>query len=330
MTVVLAHHPSNWLKDCEEDVLRSELNSSDGFNADVYLCGHTHNRDVIHWFNNRKSLTTLVTGLGWPNESGEERTDLHTYSIYVFNLEINSMDIYVRRTRDDESFISDLSIYTNEKNNEKQKIVFPIKRKNNEAFMEISRPKGRFDKAHYMTTELMVSMKKFVLNLSQFCQSLSDCIEKQRNDFFEGIEGINDEEDKELFQLLFSEDNLDTLQNLRQKLRMVFDNNDELLYEGFDSFLQKVCFLLSECFLKEDLLDTEIIRFHFRYYDEQDDRYKKLCASYPTYNREIKMEDHKLSDMIWGDLIKESFHSRRPLIYSADKELCKSHALNQK
>lgn len=111
---------------------------------------------------------------------------------------------------------------------------------------------------------------------------------------------------------------------------MVFDNNDELLYEGFDSFLQKVCFLLSECFLKEDLLDTEITRFHFRYYDEQDDRYKKLCASYPTYNREIKMENHKLSDMIWDDLIKESFRSRRPLIYSANKELCKSHALNQK
>lgn len=69
LTIALAHHPINLLESKDEDELRNQLLSESGFNANVYICGHIHNRDVINWYNNRHSLTTLMSGIGEPDEN---------------------------------------------------------------------------------------------------------------------------------------------------------------------------------------------------------------------------------------------------------------------
>ena len=71
LTIALAHHPINWLYGKEEDAFRNLLLNENGCNANVYICGHTHDRDVVNWYNNKHSLTTLVSGIGWPEKNGE-------------------------------------------------------------------------------------------------------------------------------------------------------------------------------------------------------------------------------------------------------------------
>lgn len=66
----------------------------------AYLCGHTHDRAIINWVNNRHSINTFMTGIGWPENNSGYHIGSHTYSMYVFNLDANSIDIYVRSTDD--------------------------------------------------------------------------------------------------------------------------------------------------------------------------------------------------------------------------------------
>ena len=125
LTIALAHHPLNWLTGKEEDMVREEILNPTGLNVNTYICGHTHNRDVINWHNNRRSMTTLVSGLGWPDGS-TQHPYAHTYSSYVFNLDANSVDVYVRSSDDAYAFAPDFRIYTNQTDRKNKKIVMPI------------------------------------------------------------------------------------------------------------------------------------------------------------------------------------------------------------
>lgn len=49
--------------------------------TNLYEPRHVHNRDVINWQNNRHSMTTLVSGIGWP-EGSDLHSAPHVYSCY--------------------------------------------------------------------------------------------------------------------------------------------------------------------------------------------------------------------------------------------------------
>lgn len=107
LTLVLGHHPIGCLHGTEEDLVFTEMISFEELDANVYLCGHTHDRTIINWFNNRHSLNTLMTGIGWPESGNGMRVGDHYYSLYVFNIAENSIDIYVRNTNDGGIFFPD-------------------------------------------------------------------------------------------------------------------------------------------------------------------------------------------------------------------------------
>lgn len=127
LTLVLGHHPIGCLQGKEEDNIFTEMMAFEELDANAYLCGHTHDRTVINWVNNWHSLNTFMTGIGWPENSAANHVGIHNYSMYVFNLDVNSIDIYVKGTDDGGSFSPDFRIYTNEDNKDKKKIVFPIR-----------------------------------------------------------------------------------------------------------------------------------------------------------------------------------------------------------
>lgn len=64
LTIVIGHHPLGALSGKEEDRIFSEMISFESLDANVYLCGHTHDRTVNNWVNNRHSINTFVTGIG--------------------------------------------------------------------------------------------------------------------------------------------------------------------------------------------------------------------------------------------------------------------------
>ena len=151
MTFVLGHHPIESLHGMEQDTLFSNMISYTEMCANAYLCGHTHDRTVINWSNNRHAIHTLMTGFGWPEKTNSRVHD-HYYSIYYFNLELNSMDIYVRKTNDGSEFIPDLSIYTGNKGGntrESDKLVRPIRFKEAQGEIILSSAKTVPSKAFY-------------------------------------------------------------------------------------------------------------------------------------------------------------------------------------
>lgn len=112
LTIVIGHHPLGALSGKEEDRIFSEMISFESLDANVYLCGHTHDRTVNNWVNNRHSINTFVTGIGWPESSNASHVGNHTYSMYIFNMNANFIDVYVRSTNDDGTFFPDFRIYT--------------------------------------------------------------------------------------------------------------------------------------------------------------------------------------------------------------------------
>ena len=48
----------------EETTALMELTDSSRIMANAYLCGHTHNRTVVNWNNNVRTLNTFMTGIG--------------------------------------------------------------------------------------------------------------------------------------------------------------------------------------------------------------------------------------------------------------------------
>lgn len=177
LTLVLGHHPIGALFGQEEDGIFSEMISFEELNANAYLCGHTHDRTVINWVNNRHSINTFMTGIGWPENNSGYHIGSHTYSMYVFNIEANSIDIYVRSTDDGGTFNPDFRIYTNTVDKSNKKIVFPIKTQKAQTYISLGSGPDRSSKAYYISDEFMEYIREYVLRIGSLRQSVGMMIE---------------------------------------------------------------------------------------------------------------------------------------------------------
>ncbi len=295
VTFVLAHHPLNWLSGPEEDYVRNFLIGQRGINADIFICGHTHTRDIINWSNNRHSLTTLSTGIGWPDDFDSDHSSLHAYAIYVLHLDLNALDIYVRSTNDGGTFVPDHRIYTSEENRKNNKIVLPIKSTSVQSYFTLSSLDKRSPKVCFLTNDFLEDIRKFVFAIGCFRQFAVECIER----------------DVRILELVLSEEETEKTQ--------------KTIYQYFQNFLQSICDLLAEEILSHyKFEENDRIRFHFRYCINSDSpednlKYVKLCFSYFP---DVSSKEKNLSTIEWGQLIKDAYTVKRPLIYSANPDNC--------
>lgn len=208
LTVVIGHHPLNSFRGTEEDKLFTEMISFDGFDANVYLSGHTHDRTVTNWVNNRHSLNTFVTGIGWPeNASGYHVSSNHTYSFYIFNLNANSVDVYVRSTNDGGVFSPDFRIYTNKQDANRKKLVFPIKTENAQAYIPLSVGGDHSSKAYYISNDFMEYIKVYFKKIEQLRTLLGMMLEQEKLDFYDSIldeKECSEEIDGSMYKYLFA------------------------------------------------------------------------------------------------------------------------------
>lgn len=75
ITFVLGHHPIECFSGSEQDKLFAHMISYTEMNANIYMCGHTHDRNVINWSNSRHAIHTLMTGFGWPEKPSDRVHD---------------------------------------------------------------------------------------------------------------------------------------------------------------------------------------------------------------------------------------------------------------
>lgn len=330
MTFVMGHHPIECFLGTEQDALFSHMISYTEMSANAYLCGHTHDRNVVNWSNNRHSIHTLMTGFGWPEEPSDRVHD-HYYSIYLFNLDLNSMDIYVRKTNDGSGFIPDLSIYTGKGTHEYDKLVRPIRFEEAQGSIILSSATDVPSKTVYASTDFLYYSKLFQYKIHEISLDSGAIIESYKNDLYENF-FLNDKEDEEELAetdsllleymndpeiiTLFSTEDLDRIKNvMRQNALRIFDN--------FQSYIQRLCQKLHEG-LVENVEDGQIVRFHFRYLaDKTSSTYSTLCSSFSIFD-ESREQENQPSDIKYGDLLEAAFVSAtsKCLIYSINENIC--------
>ena len=321
ITIVLGHHPTSAFYGKEEDRIFKEMISFDSLDANVYLCGHTHDRSVNNWINNRHSLNTFVTGIGWPENAGGMHVGEHTYSIYVFNLNANSIDVYVRSTDDGGNFTPDFRIYTNKQDVDSKKLVFPIRAHETQTYIPLSVGENRSPKAYYISTEFLEYIRIFEKRMERVRSVIAQMMEMDKNELFENVL-IEDEDggtDEMLFNYLFAnvpneiDEVLDGITDLLHR-----KENENLLFEMFLGYLQKMCQKMQEILVAEECEQTEIVRFHFRFLaDKNSFQYLPLCTSFPKH---IDSSEYDVSEIKYGQLIEKSYEEGHSLIFSTNEE----------
>lgn len=332
MTFVMGHHPIECLYGTEQDALFSHMVSYNNMCANAYLCGHTHDRKVINWSNNRHAMHTLMTGFGWP-EGPSDHTHEHYYSMYVFNLDLNSMDIYVRRTNDGSGFIPDLSIYTGSSSHDFEKLVRPIRFEEAQGAIELSAADNIPSKTVYASSRFLAFSKLYQDKLHEISLDSADIIESYKNDLYEnlsldGLEGtqIPAETDDLLLGYMNDPETYAYLPLDKQNLlKGIMKQNSSLIYDNFQSFIQWLCQKFHRC-LVEEVKKGQIVRFHFRYLsDKNTTTYSTLCSSFSVCD-EIDEYSNQPSDIKYCDLLEAAFKSTTSgtLIYSVNKDACKN------
>lgn len=334
LTFVMAHHPLSWLVDKEEDFARINLLSKDSLNADVFICGHTHNRDVVNWYNNRHTLTTLTTGFGWPDDENLEATQNHSYSIYVFHLELNSIDIFVRSNDENMNFETDFRIYTNKRDRELSKIVFPIQSYKNQPFIKLHTANKQNEKVCYLTDNLVKSIKETTKVLANFSRKSEAIVNRCKFELLikiqKYIEGENDFLKDEILELANSIWEDEKGKDVRHRYLYLFEKYEkqweEIIVDSLWILIEQICYQLAHIMNEIAEQRNERVRVHFRYYDSKTDMYLKLYAC------NTKGEEQTLSDISWGGLIKECFIKKQTLINSINENIShvsmKSHWKN--
>lgn len=327
MTFVMGHHPIESLHGVEQDALFSTMISYTEICANVYMCGHTHDRSVVNWTNNRHTIHTLTTGFGWPEEPSPRVHD-HYYSLYAFNLPLNSLDIYVRKTNDGSEFIPDLSIYTGSQTNNGDRLLRPIKYQEAQGTIQLSTASGIPISTTYASTDFLKDAKRYHEKLTKVAVETGMLLEEGIRDFLDDVR---------------QEGSVDNVNNARQLLRRYLSSkkdqgfskeeqsfidsymarNLDQVYDNFQGYLQRLSQRLRQELIS-DCSPEKIVRFHFRYLDTSSLLYKALCSSFSS-DEVVCQNINQPSDVKYEDLISEAFESNSTgcLIYSVNESVCK-------
>lgn len=318
LTIVLGHHPLGSLLGEEEDRIFSEMVSFEGLEANVYLCGHTHDRTVNNWVNNRHSINTFVTGIGWPEDERATHVGDHTYSMYIFNTNANSIDVYVRSTKDDGVFSSDFKIYGHSSNQNKSKLIFPIRNQRAQTYIPLSVGKERSPKAFYISAGFLISIKNYFEKMEDFCYVMYVTIEDTKNYFAKYfLSLIRNKKQKMAIENYFFNDSCHLTKEEKKIVFDLFNTKKEDIYRSFIGFFEKICKKLSDILLENMYKANDIVRFHFRYLSNRETlTYLSLCSY--IYNNNEKAFD--ISEIEYGQLIEKAYNGRCSLIYSVNKE----------
>lgn len=346
LTIALAHHPLDWLTGEEENLLRTKILSNYSLDCDVYISGHIHNRDVTNLLSPRHSLTTLVSGIGWPDD--ERPTSFphkHTYSWYQFNLDLNSIDVYVRSSNDINKFQPDLQFYTTQQNRVDEKIVMPIDQYKTQPYFYLSTVEGRTSKVCYFTGDTVKWLQTYMTIIGKCRIKVYKELEKIKYDTYDIMKYLL-LSDKRLAKKIDVERLVHELYDIfylgidhKNIVKFIYKTRKgkrlkNFWYDEYSGYLQAICSSLANaisCTLKENKVEEDKegetegeeeekikecdVRVHFRCLDLESDNYYHLCTS-------ILGEENYMQSLKWGQLLQSSYETKKPLVASINREYC--------
>lgn len=319
ITIMVAHHPLNWLKEKDESFILPWLLHSEYFNIDFYLCGHTHDRKIKSFFDTFQSYTTLVTGIGWDEKTPEEEKNKHRYSIYNISFRGNSAEIIIRKTLTDGNFDADNDVLlTSEEKNDK-KIYLPLNPFDIKPKIRIPVYRNNDIKNEYLfvNKNILEEIKKISEVFYEVSNHMALFQSMHIRDFFVKYELNKNSKGTVVKQEIYDDYFYKNIQNT--KVDELFSNikNHTIIYNNFVSYLRELCgTIINE--LKEKFEDIKHIRLHFRKYFKTEDGnilYVAFCQATlenasPPDIRDIGYDE---------SMIKIAFNKNTSFVYNHNK-----------
>ena len=105
----------------------------------------------------------------------------------MFNLDINSIDVYVRSTNDNDEFNTDFSMYKNDHESKEKKITVPIKMRNNKSYFVLYTGVNRSNKSYYFNEKVVDEMLIVSKHISELKYRMKTILDKYVLDFLKAI-----------------------------------------------------------------------------------------------------------------------------------------------
>lgn len=322
LAIVLGHHPTSCLHGKEEDTVLEQLLSYDKLDANLYICGHRHDQFATNLCNNRHSLNTFVSGIGWPKEDKKEYVGVRTYAFYDIDSEANAIEVHMRATANDGVFKPNFSVYTgdtiDENHHPKTIMSVPLRAEKAQHYIELSRAGLEDAKAYYLSSDLIKYIQNYQNIIAKISFEVSEVFRDVCTDVLlhvneaefnsVGKSKTKQDEYNEWWGYFF-EDDEDVRKNKYPVVKSLFIKYKNVIFSHFHSYLFQICTIMGAQF--SPVQSEDKIRFHFRYLSTQTQTYKNLCVSLN--------DDYKVSDIKYGQLIKAAYESKKSLIYSVNK-----------
>lgn len=188
LTFCLAHHPSSYLKPIEAQELNKMLISSDRLNTDFYLSGHIHDGSLSNLSNHNRSMISLETGIGWPDDDAEATSPHknHRYAIYCFDEGKNVFYSMMYKTNAANKFKPDTDYLITDQESKTGKIYNPLKTRDY-AFIPLNNFSDTESQGLFVDRENINSLKMLFLKTKEFNDKCNQIINFYVYDYIDDL-----------------------------------------------------------------------------------------------------------------------------------------------
>lgn len=314
LTFCLAHHPSSYLESHESENLNKILISEEGLNADFFLSGHTHDGAVNNLSNHNRSMISLETGIGWPDnieDSANVYHKNHRYAIYCFDDWKNTFYSIMYKTNPLNKFEFDTDYLITDDEKRTGKIYNPLKTRDY-AFIPLNNYNNLeiqnlfIDRNNIKDLKLLFTTAK---NFNVACNSLKPAYLSRYGDKLLINESTREK------TMAFLNDKIDSV-TFTEGQETLFELTDKMLVELInreDIFDEK---LINEHFLAYLKHISDLFISHFKDYFDDDAEYRAVFRIYK------KVESHKDVYLVGKELIENDYYE--PICESPNETIPRS------
>lgn len=327
VSITIMHHPTFWLCKEEYDEIQHSISSHDSLSTDVLLRGHTHDRSLENYYSLYNSFSTLVTGIG---SSNNDKDHPQRYSIYTFMCDLNLIEI-IMKSSSEKGFIPDYSAYVNKTDESRKKIHFPMHVHDffSDIYLKLPLVENDFQPI-FPTKNIFKNMTDYSGKLLKLKEDLTNILFTYKQEFIGYLMSEEyadaDCDYKDIFEKIsklesyllkqgvveITDDELDYIQ------KTLKEHQDKIL-EYVNGLLYEACCLITDVFFSNSLNSDEQVRTQFRVFNSKTRSHEGLTNQALKGN--VPISQHDITPVPWGNgLIKQSFKTNTPLIYSLNKD----------
>ncbi len=334
ITFGLSHHPISYMVSKEATIINKYLISEDLLNVDFFLSGHIHDGSLSNLSNHNRSMISLETGIGWPDDPETTHKD-HRYAIYCFDEEKNIFCSSMYKTNQANEFCIDSDYLLTKQEKQDKKIYNPLKTRDY-AFISLNDFETNNKQYLFVNSDSINTLKLLFSTISKFsafCTKLLpdylnryiDLLLRNKNTLIYTRNELKNFFSKNLGDSIENFDPTNGFANyIKTSHSIRVDNSEKLLYNLFISYLQHICDNFYNSFKDYFDQDSEC-RAVFRIYNPIDDVYIPIAVSpadliEPRGPNVTNKSGRPRNYNYEKSLIEYAYNKKRSLVYSINAQ----------